>query len=108
MLFVKRFLQGFAVLALSGTPGCTVYSRPAPPPGVAFVMREPPRMREEVIVTRPGRDYVWISGYWTWRGSDYDWVPGRWVMPPARGRAWVPAAWHHERRGWFFIEGHWR
>ena len=108
MLLMKRFLQGIAVIVLSGTPGCAIYLRPAPPPGAMFVMREPPHMREEILIARPGRDHVWIGGYWHWREPEYLWIPGRWELPPPRMRNWVAGAWHHDRRGWFFIQGHWR
>ena len=80
MLLMKRFLQAIAVIALSGTPGCAIYIRPAPPPGAVFVRREP----------------------------EYLWIPARWELPPPRMRHWVAGAWHHDRRGWFFIDGHWR
>jgi hypothetical protein len=51
---------------------------------------------------------VWIAGYHRWDGRAYVWVPGHWALPPRPRRAWVPAHWEHDRRGWFFVDGHWR
>ena len=76
--------------------------------GLTFVQREPPPMRAEVIAESPGNEYVWVNGYWAWRGNDYEWVSGRWMRPEGGRRVWEPAHWEHERRGWFFVEGHWR
>ena len=81
---------------------------PPPEPGAVYAVREPPPRRTEVIVTRPGPDYVWVGGDWRWNGSDYEWVPGRWQALESGHSNWVPGRWHHNRRGWFYVQGHWR
>ena len=87
---------------------------PPPPPlpnlEVRVVAVEPPAPRREVILydQRPGRDYVWINGSYDWEGDGWVWVPGRWDRAPLARAVWVPARWVHARRGWYFVEGHWR
>ena len=75
--------------------------------GVVYVERRPPPDRVEVIVGAPGRDYVWMRGYWRWERNDYAWVPGRWVRPERGYRKWVPGHWRHSRHRWYWVEGHW-
>jgi hypothetical protein len=78
--------------------GCIVVRRPtiAPPP-----------LRTEVVIAKPGPDFVWISGYWGWKGGRYLWITGRWVKARP-GRVWVIGHW--ERRGlhWVWVKGRWR
>src|SRR5947208_185630 len=68
----------------------------------------PPRPVIERRGPRPGREYVWVSGYHNWNGSAYTWVPGRWDAPPRRHARWVPHHWVRRRGGWVLVEGHWR
>ena len=49
-----------------------------------------------------------VPGYHMWNGGAYVWAPGRWMLPPRARAAWVPARWVRDRRGWYFVEGHWR
>jgi hypothetical protein len=70
------------------------YYAPAPPP--------PPRVVR--IPRSPGRNYVWVPGYWQLRGRNYHWVDGYWTRPPRRGAQWVqPRYRNHE-----FRPGYWR
>jgi hypothetical protein len=75
---------------------------------VAFVARRPPAVREEVVIARPSPEHVWIKGYWAPRNGEFEWVGGRWARPEPGFRTWVDGRWEHEKRGWFFVEGHWR
>jgi hypothetical protein len=51
-----------------GGPGyVAIYARTAPPP-----------IRVESQGRPPGSGYVWINGYWGYRGNDYVWNAGRW------------------------------
>jgi len=70
----------------------------------------PPALRTEVIIDRPGPDFVWVGGFWEWRPGirNYEWVGGHWVRPPRRGAIWVVPRWEHRRRGWYHVPGHWR
>jgi WXXGXW repeat (2 copies) len=74
-----------------------------------FVQVRPPRPLVERRVAAPGRGFVWTHGYHRWDGRAYVWVPGVWVRPPRPHAHWVEAHWvHRGRRGWVFVEGHWR
>jgi YXWGXW repeat-containing protein len=73
-----------------------------------YVRVGPPARVVEVRTAAPGPRYVWVEGYHRWDGRAYAWVPGRWVVPPRARAVWVPARWVHERRGWYFVPGHWR
>jgi hypothetical protein len=77
---------------------------------VIYVHREPPPLRREVIIERPGpsRDWVWQAGHWRWDGHDYDWVPGHWERRPHVRAVWVPGHWARHHGDWFWVEGHWR
>ena len=81
----------------------------APAQGGRVYMREgPPPVRREVIIERPGPDYVWIRGHWGYGGGAYVWVPGRWERPEPRRHRWVEGRWERDRHGWYWVEGHWR
>jgi hypothetical protein len=72
--------------------------------GAYMVEDEPPPVREEVVVSRPG--FVWIhghwdrpGGHWLWRGGYYErerpnqvYVEGRWERR-GRGHVWVGGGW---------------
>jgi hypothetical protein len=74
-----------------------------------YVRDGPPPVRQEVIVERPGAEYVYVRGHWIYgRDGGYAWVPGRWVRPDDGRRRWVEGRWARDRRGWYYIEGHWR
>jgi hypothetical protein len=76
--------------------------------GYSYVAYAPPVPRYGVVGVAPGPGYVWIDGYWGWRGGQYAWVPGNWVRPPHRGAVWVRPEWRREGRGYRFHAGHWR
>lgn len=68
---------------------------------------DPPAPREEVVVVRPGPEYVWYPGYWAWH-DHWVWEPGRWVLPPHPRAIWEPGHWVHQGHGWVWHSGHWR
>jgi len=74
---------------------------------VVYVTREPPPARVEVVTTRPGVEFVWVPGYWSWERNDYAWAPGRWERAPHARAVWVAGRWRRDRRGWYFSPGHW-
>jgi hypothetical protein len=74
---------------------------------VVYAERRPPPDRVEVVVAAPGRDYVWMRGYWRWERNDYVWISGRWVRPERGYRKWVPGHWKESRHRWYWVEGHW-
>lgn len=67
----------------------------------------PPRLRRERRPERPGRDFLWIAGFWHWQGSDWGWIPGRWERPNDRGARWVKARYIREGSAWRYEPGHW-
>lgn len=71
------------------------------------VEEAPPPPEREIIVERPAPDYVWIGGYWTWRGGRHVWVGGRWDRPPRAGVAWVSPRWVRRGHGYVFVPGCW-
>ena len=74
----------------------------------AYVRIAPPPPIVEVRPAAPGPLFVWVAGYHRWDGRVYVWEPGRWVARPRPRAVWVPAHWVPDRRGWYFVEGHWR
>jgi hypothetical protein len=108
MTIARRVGTMLAVVAMAGpASGCMAYVR-GPRVGVVYVAARPPVERVEVIPAAPGAEFVWIRGYWSYRGSEYAWVPGRWERPVEGRREWVPHHWEHDRNGWYLVEGHWR
>jgi hypothetical protein len=91
-----------AAFLLAATAAC------AAPSGRVYVRVGPPAPIVEARVVAPGPGYVWVPGYHVWNGSAYVWTPGAWVRPPRPRAVWVAPHWVRERRGWYFVEGHWR
>jgi len=97
---MKRTLLVMSV-ALGTLAGCGggVYYATAPPP---------PLRVEAAFGPAPGAGYVWINGYWGWRGNNYAWMPGRWMRPPHPHAVWVEPRWERAGNHYRFREGHWR
>ena len=103
-----RSVLTLAAIAVIGgsSSACLMYGPPRV--GVVYVATRPPVERVEVIPAAPGVGFVWIRGYWAYRGGAYAWIGGRWERPIEGRREWVPHRWAHDRHGWYLIEGHWR
>lgn len=73
-------------------PAPTYEEWPAPDGGqtTTVVESEPPPSRVEIITESPGVDYVWVGGFWCWRGG-WVWTPGCWRYRP--GYYWRPGIW---------------
>ncbi|HVY69912.1 MAG TPA: hypothetical protein VHH73_08275, partial [Verrucomicrobiae bacterium] len=67
-------------------PDATVVAS-APPPQI-IVQQAPPAPIVEVRPIMPGPGYIWVGGYWEWRGR-WVWSRGHWGYPPRRGVIWV-------------------
>lgn len=77
-------------------------------PAETIIIREaPPAPLVEVRSRAPGREYVWIEGYWTRKGANWKWHSGHWEAAPQRDAVWVPGYWEEKRDSWRWVEGHW-
>jgi hypothetical protein len=98
---MKRTL-GFAVilggLSLTGCAGGYAYYASTPPPA----------LRVETRGAAPGAGFVWVDGYWGYRGGSYAWVPGNWVRPPRARAVWVPGRWETRTGRYYYRAGRWR
>ena len=68
----------------------------------------PPAPRYGAVGFAPGPGYVWMDGFWDWRGANWYWMPGRWVVPPRPRAVWVPGYWSPHGRAYRFRPGRWR
>ena len=87
---------------IAASPAC------ATPRGRVYVRVAPPAPIIETRAVAPGPGYLWLPGFYRWNGAAYAWAPGRWERAPRARAVWVPGRWVRERRGWYFVEGHWR
>jgi hypothetical protein len=100
-----RFIRGVFGAVLLSTMLSAI---PANASTRVYVRVGPPAPVVEVRPVAPGPRYVWVNGYHRWDGRAYVWVPGRWAVPPRVNSVWVPGRWVHERRGYYWVDGHWR
>ncbi|CAD6537934.1 YXWGXW repeat-containing protein [Paraburkholderia sabiae] len=70
------------------------------------VEQAPPLARHE-RAPKPRRGYVWVEGYWTFRGKHYAWQKGRWVLARP-GYEYQQARWVKVPGGWELRQGGWR
>jgi hypothetical protein len=82
----------------------------ARPTTVVATVPEPPGSPAQMAAPgpSPGSDYIYVNGYYNWRGNGYEWVPGAWVKTPNPGSTWVPGAWQPTRGGYMWVPGHWQ
>jgi hypothetical protein len=73
------------------TPNYDEWPSASEDPGTTVVEEAPPAVRYEVITESPGVDFVWVGGYWAWRGG-WVWCPGCWRRCPP-GYAWRSGVW---------------
>jgi hypothetical protein len=96
---IKRVLLVSAVAAACGAA--------APSVGAAdiIVRVAPPAPRVEAVPA-PRRGYVWVPGYWDWRGHRYAWTPGHWERE-RRGYVYYSPRWVQRGNGWVMERGRW-
>ncbi len=66
----------------------------------------PPPMRVE----SPGasrRGFVWVNGYYEWRGNAYTWIPGHWEREKAN-QVWFDGRWEQQGTVYVWFPGEWR
>ncbi len=107
----KRYvlIEGYwsdAAVVMAPPPPPQVVMAPSPGPQIV-VMTAPPSPRYEVVYSRPGPGYVWINGYWAWRGNRHVWIAGHYEQPPRGHRSWIEPRWERRGGNHIFIEGRW-
>lgn len=79
----------------------------APAHSYIVIQKPPEPQAPEGSPERPGSEYVWVSGYWTWQNNRYTWMTGHWIVPPYSGAKWVKPHTEPEADAFRFYEGHW-
>ena len=107
----KRILRSMAftsLAALAADPAIAQDIRADVGPLRIRIAREaPPRARYERRPPRPGRDYVWINGYWDHQDDRWVWLSGRWDRPGDRRHRWRGPRYRREYGAWRYEPGHW-
>ena len=73
-----------------------------------MVRGAPPREIVERIPSSPGRDYVWLPGYWAAERERWVWVSGRWAKPPRANARYERPHWEAHGEEFHFSVGVWR
>jgi hypothetical protein len=76
--------------------------------GNYYARTPPPPSRYERYDEAPGPGYVWINGYWGYRGNNYYWNSGRWERPPRGRHRWEDGRWENRGDRYQWREGRWR
>ncbi len=82
-----------------------VASAPAAAQAVFQVQVAPPAPRYEAIPP-PRGGYVWVPGYWDWRGNRHFWRAGYWERARP-GYHYAPARWVQVGNHWEMHRGYW-
>jgi hypothetical protein len=64
----------------------------------------PPAVRVERYDTRSG--FIWVRGYWDWRGDQWAWVPGHYERERA-GYVYREPRWEQRDGAWISVQGSW-
>ena len=84
----------FGALAIPQTSAASIYVQVAPPA---------PRYER---FPEPRRGFVWVPGYWDWRGHRHIWIGGVWLKA-RHGYQYQPHRWVQHDRGWQLNRGRW-
>jgi hypothetical protein len=95
-----KYLVAIVVLfvgaqVLTSCSGYIVATGPPPPPN-------------EVIVVAPSPRYVWVPGYYEYRGGTYIWIQGSYRIPPRGKTTYVQGNWNKTPKGYKRGRGHWK
>jgi hypothetical protein len=71
-----------------------------------FVDVAPPPARYEVVPA-PRVGYVWVPGYWDWRGHRHHWVSGRYIRHRP-GYYYEPVRWSERGGRYYYTRPGWR
>ncbi len=108
-----KLMSAFAVVTLVASFAVPSVFPPPPPlpplPSVRalIVPVPPPPPRRAVVVRQPAPGYVWLDGYWDYRGSAWGWVAGHWGRPPAVSVRWIRPQYVKVDHGWRYVPAHW-
>ncbi|HEX3062957.1 MAG TPA: hypothetical protein VHP55_09795, partial [Usitatibacter sp.] len=58
------------------------------------------------VVPAPRAGYVWVPGFWDWRGHRHVWMRGHWEREH-HGMYWHPNRWVQNEGRWSLEHGHW-
>jgi hypothetical protein len=92
-------------LVAAGSVGTVAVPATATASTGVYVQIAPPAPRYEVVPA-PRRGYVWVPGYWDWRGHRHVWVGGIWVRERV-GYRYRPHEWIERGGRWEFNRGGW-
>lgn len=106
--YVDGYWRDAVVVAPAPRPGpTTVVVAPPAQGGQVVVVAAPPPPRREVVYAPPGPGFIWVNGYWAWRGGRYVWIAGRYERPPHGHHRWQEPRWERRGGNYIFIEGRW-
>lgn len=78
----------------------------AVPASAAIIVQiAPPAPRVE-LVPAPRRGYMWVPGYWDWRGKRHVWVKGSFLRE-RQGYRYNQPAWEERDGRWQMNRGSW-
>ncbi|MBL0125706.1 MAG: YXWGXW repeat-containing protein [Betaproteobacteria bacterium] len=101
--YARKFLS--ALLIATGTLGAAAIPQVSVAAVGIHVQVAPPAPRFERVPV-PRRGYLWVPGYWDWRGHRHVWVGGTWVKE-RRGYYYQPHRWVERNGGWYLDRGRW-
>jgi hypothetical protein len=97
---MKRTFLLVPALAMFSLLGCAAQAG-------YYVAPPPPAPLVGVVGYAPGPGYVWIDGFWDWRGH-YVWTPGYWGRSPHPHSVWMPGRAFYDHGRYHYRRGHWR
>src|SRR5829696_1586910 len=93
------------VLGVLAAASATISTAAVAAPTYIDVRVAPPPPRQEVV-PEARRGYLWVPGYWDWRGRRHVWVNGHWERA-RRGYAYRAPEWVQEGDRWRLRRGAW-
>ena len=95
------------VVAMSLVFGAAVCALPKPAHAYTDIRVNipPPPLRHEVFPA-PRHGYIWVAGYWDWRGRHHRWIAGHWLRERV-GYRYHPHRWDQREDVWYASPGRW-
>lgn len=73
---------------------------------LSYIQQSPPDPYNENPRERPGEDYFWMSGYWSYENNEYVWYSGKWELLDQKW-IYVPPRYIWRDRGYVFSPAFW-